>query len=157
MSNPLTIQGMKFEFEDRYAEGYVLNTGEARALNNLLRENLRNNFSSKLRTARENGLPDETIREMFASYARTYNFTAVSGELNNVTKLERMMRDMAKQVVEATAAKAGKSTKSFNDDQWDVAIAMVLRNRPDIRAEAERQLDQMAKLADVLLDEEDAA
>ena len=48
----IIIQGVTFNVPTPYAEGHVLATNEASALNQLLHENLRNNFASKVKAKR---------------------------------------------------------------------------------------------------------
>ena len=47
----ITIQGMGFAVPIVYAEGHPLTANQAAALNQVLAENLRNNFASKVKEA----------------------------------------------------------------------------------------------------------
>jgi hypothetical protein len=65
-----TIAGKRFTMLPRYTEGHAINAGEAAALNQTLRENIRNNLASKA---------DLTQADVDA-YAAEYAFgTAVGG------------------------------------------------------------------------------
>jgi hypothetical protein len=83
MPETLTIQGARFEIPDavigRYQIGTPLNTeGEVSTMRQILRENLRNNFASKVK-AKQNGgeLNEAQIAELqneFTTYAESYQF-----------------------------------------------------------------------------------
>lgn len=49
----VTVGGLPFTLEDRYAEGHTLNANEAAALNQTRAENIGNNFRSDIIEARE--------------------------------------------------------------------------------------------------------
>ena len=60
----LTIQGVDFEIDSPYVEGYSLKSNEASAMNQLLAENIRNNMATTVRSAKLKaaGWSDEQIK-----------------------------------------------------------------------------------------------
>ena len=58
----VTIQGVQVELEDRYSAGAVLTGNEAAALNQLRRENIRNNTAKQVRSMLDSSLPEAEIQ-----------------------------------------------------------------------------------------------
>lgn len=76
----ITIQGATFQAPEPFEEGHQLNENEAAALNQLLHENLRNNFASKVKDAlgevqgKVDDLDMTALQSEFDKYAEGYEF-----------------------------------------------------------------------------------
>lgn len=97
----LTINKSSFTVMDRYEDGHELTPGEASALNQTLRENIRNNLSKK------EGLTQEQVD----AYAAEYQFgvrTPGAGRTSDPVMAEymRLAKDKIKQMLKAKGKKA---------------------------------------------------
>src|SRR4051812_41959037 len=97
----LTINGNSYTIADRYEEGHELTAGEASALNQTLRENVRNNLSKK------EGLTQDHVNE----YAASYQFgvrTAGAGRTSDPVMAEfmRLAKTKIKDALKANGKKA---------------------------------------------------
>lgn len=156
----LVIQGVTFSVAPRYAEGHQLTAHEATALNGLLGENLRNNFSTTVKKLVEAQPKDEAgnpvplsdeqitaLRAQFAEYASSYAFSGARATRAPVDPVEREARKMARVII--TNALKGKSIdpKTLADGKMDELIDAVLAKQPAIRARAKEYVDSLAKLS----------
>lgn len=150
------INSLRFELPDVYAPGHVCDAGEARALNQVRRENIRNNFAPRVKAARTAGLDETIVREMFDEYAANYSFTANFRERNPADRIEAQCRKLALEVARAAARTKGQNFDDFDPDQQEIAISMLIRERPALREEAAariRRLDELS--ASIVSDEAD--
>lgn len=97
----LSIAGSAFTVMERYEEGHELTAGEASALNQTLRENVRNNLAKK------EGLTQEQVD----AYATEYQFgvrTTGAGRTSDPVMAEymRLAKDKIKQMLKAKGKKA---------------------------------------------------
>lgn len=97
----LTIGGNAFTVMERYEEGHELTAGEASALNQTLRENVRNNLSKK----------ENLSQEDVDAYAAEYQFgvrTPGAGRTSDPVMAEymRLAKDKIKQMLKAKGKKA---------------------------------------------------
>jgi hypothetical protein len=104
----ITIAGNPFTIPDRYEEGHELSAGEASALNQTLRENVRNNLSKK------EGLTQEAVNE----YAASYQFgirAAGAGRTADPVMAEFMRLARAKIKDALKAAKKSATAEAINE------------------------------------------
>jgi hypothetical protein len=96
----ITIAGAVFQVPIKYREGHVLTAGEASALNQTFRENVRNNLASK------EGLTQEQVNE----YAAKYEF----GERQAAVRdpIEAMALTIARRKVKAPKMTAAEITEA---------------------------------------------
>lgn len=128
----ITIAGVAFTAPQPFAAGHPLTDGEAKALNQVLAENLRNNFASKVKTAL-NGAAELTAEQKatldteFSAYATAYEFNATTVRASRaaVDPVEAEAIKIAKQVVAAKIKEAGKSRKDISDETFNAAIDKV--------------------------------
>jgi hypothetical protein len=95
----ITIAGHPFTIADRYEEGHELTAGEASALNQTLRENVRNNLAKK------EGLTQDAVND----YAAKYEFgvrTPGAGRQSDPVMAEAMR--LAKALLKDKLKAAGK-------------------------------------------------
>lgn len=97
----LTINGTTFTVMERYEEGHEITAGEASALNQTLRENIRNNLSKK----------EGLNQDMIDQYANEYQFgvrSAGSGRVSDPVMAEylRLAKAKIKDLLKAKGKKA---------------------------------------------------
>lgn len=97
----LTINKSTFTIMDRFEEGHECSAGEASALNQTLRENVRNNLSKK------EGLTQEQVDAYAAEYAFGVR-TPGAGRTSDPVMSEymRLAKDKIKQMLKAKGKKA---------------------------------------------------
>lgn len=167
----LTIQGMDFSYPMPYKTGHALTEGEASALNQVLGENLRNNFAAKIKAKKAeiaaeyrkaNNLAEDApvevgndalnmdeMRQEFESYCTDYEFGVrqSTGPRVPVDPVEREAFTMARTVIRE--ALKGKNIKisSLSDEQMEGLIKQLLDSQPQIREEAKRRVEATSNLA----------
>lgn len=156
-SAEITIQGHTFVVPTPFTEGHKCSKAEAEALNQLLKENLRNNFASKLRKAKEDhgeAIPEDKLimlKSSFQKYADDYTF---QGRKVGVPRdpVTAEATKIAKDKVREALAKRGVTVKSLAEGRFDSLVAEVLAKYPAIRAEAQRRVSAQASVAIEALD-----
>lgn len=167
----VTIQGVVFDLEDKYEAGHAINENEAGALNQTRAENLRNNFASVVKSAREdaarqaNGLADDatptddqlnavefdeaTIDELkskFNEVADKYEFGARGGGLRTTDPVEREAKRIAREKVEvAIREKYGKLSAVASEKITE--LVHELAQREDIVALAKSNVESAKSIA----------
>lgn len=104
----ITVAGQKFIFTERYAAGHVITENEAKALNQVLSENIRNNVAAKVK--------DESIeftQADFDEYASGYEFSANSVRRKPVDPLEKEAISIAKKKIAEMLRDKGTTVKDF--------------------------------------------
>lgn len=148
----ITIQGLDFSFIPRYSAGHVLTENEASALNQVLGENLRNNFASKVRKAKEEAgegnTPDtDALQEELDAYAAEYQF-GVRKAAAPKDPVEAKARSMARAAISAALRAGGQKVKDFTDEAFANAIDTVM---------ASEKGDEFRQMARMRIEEEKAA
>lgn len=128
----ITIQGYDFVATMPYLAGHVVSDAEAKALNQVRAENLRNNFASKIKAAKgeAEGLTEEQLAELtaaFAEYDATYEFTlaSVGGGKRETDPVQAEAMRIAKSLIAAKLSKDKRTLKSVPADKLAEAIATV--------------------------------
>jgi hypothetical protein len=147
----LTIQGLQFTAPAPYTEGHALTAGEALALNQLLGENLRNNFAARIKKVREDnavavkaGKPAQAIpgQSDFDAYAAQYSFgvRASGGGRIILDPIEREARNLVRvAILNNLKAKDAKfKAKDLPEGKLEELIGMALEKHPKFREQAAR-------------------
>lgn len=148
----ITIQGFEFEVPAPYVAGHVLSAGEASALNQVLAENLRNNFASKVKAAKEEAEkagtePDiHALQDALTAYASEYEFGVRSAGSPRATvdPVTREALNLAREAIRA-AAKA-KGLKLDKEKVEELATGLIEKD-PKFRATAEERVAQKKAIA----------
>lgn len=151
MQKEVTIAGKPFTVSLPYLAGHVLNEAEAKTLNQVRTENIRNNMASKVK--------DGTAGEAeVAAYDAAYSFALqVGGTRKTTDPLEKECLALARANVTATIKKAGKKVKDFAEEKIE-AMVEKLAEHPEIVKAAKARIRDREKLAEGLaLDLSDAA
>jgi len=147
----VTIQGDSFEITAPYAEGHTVTEAEAKALNQLRAENIRNNVASRIRKAEEKGEAlDKTA--LVADYDSTYEFTlstASAGGSRTLDPVEREARRIAREVIHAKIKEGGFAVKTYreeNPEKYESLIEQVASAEETVKR-AKKAVDEKNKLA----------
>lgn len=162
-SKEIVIQGVKFTVPVPYAEGHPLTAPEARALNQVYHENLRNNFAKQVKNSLEGvegALPEAQLPSAFAEYVAGYSFStpgAGGGASRALGPVEREARALAKDLVKAHLAKTGNSftaPKEASDEDKAAYKAKIdakieeVAARDEVLATAKKNVADRAKSLD---------
>lgn len=124
----LTILDVEFTCTMPYDAGHVCNEAEARVLNQTRRENLSNNFRSKVKEHQEKGEPTlAELQEQFAELDKNYEFTVASvSAARRLDPVEREARSLARQYIkDQLAAENRKITdvpEGHTEESWKEAV-----------------------------------
>lgn len=140
------ILGYSFPLPDKYLQGHVLSDSEAYALNNLRKENIRNNITRKLQRfisqQGDNRLDDEqqlTFAQVLLDYAEAYNFPLriTAAPLGNDAFEQHLQAVIDEYMGRSPHTWSGASPAAIEQLKLDESL----------RAEAERRVDDAKKLA----------
>lgn len=165
MASPkeITIAGKTFSVLQPYDAGHTLTEAEAKALNQVRAENIRNNMASKVKaayegTAKEGEPTAETIAKAVADYDSSYEFTlaSVGGgkratdpiEIEALSIARSMFADHVKAKLKATV-KAVK--EKIGEDTYNAKIAEIAA-RDEVVKEAKRRVKARQAAAESALD-----
>lgn len=157
----ITIQGLEFTIAAPYAVGHVITEAEAKALNQVRAENVRNNTAtavSKLKD--EKGVKDAggkvtlsaevlaEITKVVTDYDAAYVFTlaSVGGGKRTTDPVEAEAKKLAKAAIAAQLAAKGKTLKQVDPEALAAAIAKVADSE-QIQKEARRIVKARAESA----------
>lgn len=147
MSHTITIAGKPFSVEARYAEGHTLSANEASALNQVLFENLRNNFASKAKEGAD--------QAAFDAYASSYQFGVRTGGGGSRDPIEQEAMSIARDTVRDAIKRAGKKLADYSAAAISAAATKLLENESkgaEIRALAKERVAQMQEAAGQAVD-----
>lgn len=121
-----------------FEEGHVCTANEAKALNQLLKENVRNNFASRIK-------PDAPIpsQEEFDAYVAGYEFG-----IRSITSTDPVMKEMiklAEGLVMKSLTKAGVTKKALGTDNFNKKVDEILAN-PEIEAKIRARAEQIIEI-----------
>lgn len=139
-------KGKSFTVPRRYEEGHTLSTEEANALNGLLTENIRNNFSKTLEKMISDGKTDEEINAAFAAYAEGYAFAGRRSTRAPVDPVQREAEKIATAKLDEALRKMGKSRKNLADGVFDKHVTE-LASKQEIQDEAKRRVETTKAIA----------
>lgn len=149
----ITIAGSQFDVHTPYAEGHTLTAAEARALNQVRCENIRNNCAKVVKN--EDGSRDAAaIAKHVSDYDANYDFSVqAAGPRRVVDPLEKECLRLAKDVVKSKLAKAGHTVKVYtkSDDgqaKYNAAVEQVMGMKEIVKI-AKANLTQQAEAAKV--------
>lgn len=162
-----TVQGLTFNMPQPYKAGsHELTEGEASQLNQVLAENLRNNFAAKVRAKIEayktaNKLPEDQdvgsdvldkdeLDTEFAEYATKYEFgvrQAGTGVRTPTDPVGKEAYKIAWERIKAALTKKNIKLDSVSKEKRAELVDQTLAKYPAIREEAERRVNAVADIA----------
>ena len=154
----ITIAAREFVIPQPYAAGHTLTEGEARAMNQVLAENIRNNMAPKVKAAIEGTAKDdaptiETIDQFVADYAASYEFnaTATSAGGGRVTDpLEVEAIAIAREILKGALRAKGIPYAKVPAEIRDQKIALLAAQEATVK-EARKRLEARRKAAESAL------
>lgn len=167
MTKEITIAGKTFPVSQPYQAGHAITEAEAKALNQVRAENVRNNTASKVKAAVEgtakDGEPDaNTIDAYVASYDAGYVFTlaSVGGGRKSSDPSEVEALRIARGMFADWAASKKLTVKAIKEkigeEAYDAKIAE-LAAREDVAKEAKRRVKSRQASAESAMGEMDLA
>ena len=155
----ITIKGGTFLAPEPYAEGHVLTANEASAMNQLLHENLRNNFAKKVELALEEvsgkvaDLDMETLQAAFDEYAQGYEFGVRKASTRTaVDPVERELYKIAGALVRKALRSKGVDLKTVSEEQFDTFVESAIAARPQLRDEAVAAVESKKRIAAISIE-----
>lgn len=120
MADPrqIIIAGNQFTIPQPFDEGHVCTAGEARALNQLLAENVRNNLAEKVKKG-------EVNQDGVTEYATAYEFSVASVPKPRLDPVEAEARKIAKNYIKGELAKVGSKIDDVDEDALEAEIQRV--------------------------------
>lgn len=123
------IAGQSFDLATPYSAGHTLTEAEAKTLNQVRHENVRNNMAKVVKEAVESG-DQAKLAELptkVAAYDADYAFSiGGSGVSRTVDPVEREARAIAKEYVKAHLARTNRTFKSvpegLTEDEWKAKL-----------------------------------
>lgn len=157
-SKEITIAGHTFAVLQPYAAGHVITEAEAKALNQVRAENIRNNMASKVKaafegTAKEGEPTEENIAQFVADYDASYEFTlaSVGGGKRSSDPNEVEALRIARGIFADWAASKKLTVKAIKEkigeEAYEAKIAEIAE-REDVVKEAKRRVKQRQAAAE---------
>ena len=161
MSKEITIAGQTFTVLQPYVAGHAITEAEAKALNQVRAENVRNNTAAKVKaavegTAKEGEPTAETIAAFVAAYDKDYVFTlaSVGGGRKSTDPTEVEALRIARGIFADAMAKKKLTVKAvkekIGEDVYDAKIAEIAE-RAEVVKEAKRRVKERQAAAEAAI------
>lgn len=139
----IIIAGGEFTIPQPFETGHVCTEGEARALNQLLAENVRNNMAAKVKAGTVTA--DDVL-----TYAKDYEFSVASVPQAKLDPVENECRKLARAAIKAELGKQGVKLEQVDEGALAEEILRVAA-MPEIRKVAEGIVNARKKSANIQL------
>lgn len=145
----ITIAGHEFPVSQPYAEGHTITEAEAKALNQVRAENIRNNMASRVKVAMGKEPSDEvnpsTIADIVAAYDADYEFTlaSVGGGRRPTDPVDLEALKIARGIIADFAKSRNITVKAIREAQGEDAYndkLAEIAGRDEVRKEAARRV-----------------
>lgn len=140
----ITVQGVPLSVPAPFQEGHKVTANEAQALNQLLSENVRNNFANTVKKAKEAGDADpQKLQPQLDEYVQGYEFGARGGGGQRLDPVEREARGIASEAVRTALRGKGYSVDGENGigkAKFKELVAQYAQ-KDEVRKEAQRRVD----------------
>lgn len=153
----ITIQGVVVAVSAPYAEGHQITAAEAKALNQVRAENIRNNMAKKVKKAAEGGADAKAIQALVDQYDAEYEFTlaSVGGGGKTLDPLTKEARSIARAYISKLLKEQGITQKAYKEqhgeDSIEQKIAELSENEQIIKLAKENLKKREAVTVDVSL------
>lgn len=128
-SREVTIAGLVFSVSTPYVAGHQITEAEAKALNQVRIENIRNNLAARIKEAKEkHGDNEKALRKetepMVAEYDSSYEFTlaSVGGGGRKMDPIEKEARRIARELISLKLKEKGVTQKAYLEEHGENAI-----------------------------------
>ena len=161
-SKEITIAGQTFAVLQPYTTGHSITEAEAKALNQVRAENIRNNMASKVKAAFDGSAKDgeptqDTIAAYVAEYDAGYEFTlaSVGGGKRSTNPNEVEALRIARGIFADWATSKKLTVKAIKEkigeEAYDAKVAEIAE-REDVVKEAKRRVKQRQAAAESAMD-----
>ena len=150
-SKDVVIAGVTFTLSTPFVEGHVTTAAEAKTLNQVRCENIRNNQAKAVKAAAdEDGTYSKdalkALAKAVAAYDAEYVFTMASGGARVTDPLEKEAISIARSMVTAKLKDSGIAVKDYDKEKLAIVIAKTAE-REDVIALAKKRLAERKALA----------
>lgn len=121
----ITISEVVYAIPQPFAEGHVCTANEANALNQLLAENCRNNFSPKVKKAEG----EKPSQEDFEKYVASYEFGVRS--VSSSDPVQKEMKAMVEAALNEALKKRGSSKAAMSKEDYDNQVQAAIEANYD--------------------------
>ena len=142
-----------------YEEGHTLTEKEANVLNQVISENLRNNFAPKVKEARElaeaegGDVDTDALQSQLDEYMSGYEFGAVrTGGGSSVDPVERIALNEARKAVRKALKDKGENPKDYEAAKINEMAQGVIAKYPAFMENAKALYEAQKSQADDLLE-----
>lgn len=155
----VTIAGLTIDLSTPYVAGHVLNEAEAKTLNQVRIENIRNNSAKAVKEAGEDAEKLAEVKAKIQAYDAEYQFSIAGEGSARVTRdpVEREAYAIAKEFVKAHLQKQNRTIKmvpeGLTEDEWKAKLEEnyeKVATNPDVIAEAKKVVAAKTKRAEKL-------
>jgi hypothetical protein len=152
----ITIQGYEFPVHPRYKAGHTLSETEADALNQAYWDNLRNNFTSKVKAAKAQSgdLSEATLKDLirqFEGYAQEYQFGQRRTAADPINaQVDAQALSLARTAIRDVMRQQGKKD-AYTAEQVEAAAHELVGNDPTFRQKAEKAVAERRANAEAAL------
>jgi hypothetical protein len=141
----ITVKGVKFDVTLPYAEGHVLNEQEAKALNQIRNENIRNAFARRIKWKIGEQIPEHDLlrlRAEFLQFDKEYAF----GTGSYADPVRSEAKRIANSLVLEHLQKESVPVDTIPKDVIQKRISDLMNN-PDVLVEARRRVETARRIA----------
>lgn len=140
------IQSKSFQIPKPFSEGHACTVSEASVLNQILAENTRNNWASRVKKEVEDGTFDQVkLQAEIDEYLESYEFGVRRGR-GPSDPIEREALNMAKEIVKSALRENNYKLADIAVEDINRLAEDAITKNPDIMKEAKRRVDQRTKL-----------
>lgn len=165
----VNIAGVYLKITPKFCAGHVLSSNEAVGLNSALLDNIRSNFTSRVKIVKngeEAELSPEKIQNLqkeLDEYAKNYTFAPRRAPRLATGPILKIAKKLAEEAIKTALRKknADRSAKgedvidvkSLSKDWWEKSIFSLFENKPELIEEATRRHNVAKNTAMNLLNE----
>lgn len=121
----ITIAEVVYSIPQPFVEGHVCTANEANALNQLLAENCRNNFSPRVKKA----VDVKPTQEEFDAYVSSYEFGVRS--VSSSDPVQKEMKAMVEAALNEALKKRGTSKAAMSKEDYDNQVQAAIEANYD--------------------------
>lgn len=150
-TDSLTIKGETFTVPQPYKEGHQCSTNEAAALNQLLKENVRNNLATNLQKQKDADAFDHAeFQKSLDAYVAEYEFGQRRGGGGGRTSdpVEKEAKQIARDLVKKKLQEQGHKLADIPNKEINRLADQAVEQYPQIRERAKATVEARQKAAE---------
>lgn len=147
----IVVAGETITCPQPYEPGHSITEAEAKTLNQVFSENVRNNTAAKIKKVKEEGGDLAAALAEAEQYANAYEFSMPSaggGTRRVMDPVEREARSIARDLIKQRLEEQGRKLKDVDKEKLEAKIEEVSANE-DVLKLARKRVSERKKLADV--------